>query len=362
MLYSSSVNMEVKSTQAQVGASLLKLQLIWCAMGLSGCVVAARIDYRKLKKISPLLLAFAAFLLVLVYLPVIGIQSHGSHRWIGHGRIRFQPSELAKIALIIFIAYYGERYQRQMPLFRKGLVIPGAVIAVVLGLVFFERDVGCTILLALVTSAMLMIAGVRLSFIIPPAMVALAGLALFLWHDPMRSERIYSWLHLEETKLDKGLQAYQSVIALGAGGWTGLGLGNGRQKLDFVPEHHTDFIFSIIGEELGLIATLAVLLIFVVLVICGTMIARRSSDIFGLLLGSGITFLIGFQALINIGVVTSWLPNKGMPLPFISYGGSNLLILLIAIGLLLSVSRFAVEPEKRRKNPFEISTPQLSDA
>ncbi|MEP6662250.1 MAG: FtsW/RodA/SpoVE family cell cycle protein, partial [Verrucomicrobiota bacterium] len=146
--------------------------------------------------------------------------------------------------------------------------------------------------------------------------------------------------------------AYQAMLALGSGGWWGLGLGNGRQKLGFVPEHHTDFIFSIIGEELGLITTLAVVLVFIILVLCGIVISLRARDTFGLLLGSGITFLIGFQAFINIGVVTSTLPNKGMPLPFISYGGSNLLIMLLAVGILLSVARQAIEPKARKTNPF----------
>ena len=156
---------------------------------------------------------------------------------------------------------------------------------------------------------------------------------------PMRSERIYSWLHLEETRRDKGLQAYEAMVALGSGGLTGKGLGDGRQKLGFVPEHHTDFIFSIIGEELGLIATLLVIAAFVAIVFCGIYIAMNAGDTFGLLLGAGLTFLIGLQAFINIGVVTSALPNKGLPLPFISYGGSSLLITLTSVGLLLSIAR-----------------------
>ena len=363
MLYSASVNMEVKS--AQVGSRYLVAQLVWCAFGLIAAVVAACIDYRRLKKISPYLLAVSVFLLLLVFMPIVGIKAGGARRWIGVAPLHLrlgQPSELAKIALIIFLAYYGERFQRLMPNFREGLMIPGLIIAVTLGLIFVEPDRGCTILLAFVSAAMLVIAGARLSFIIPPALVALVGLAFSLLHDPMRLKRILAWLHPEENKDRVGYQAYQAMIAFGSGGWTGLGLGNGRQKLGFVPEHHTDFIFSIVGEELGLIATLAVLLTFVVLIICATQIARRSSDTFGLLLGSGITFLIGFQAFINIGVVTSTLPNKGMPLPFISYGGSNLLVMLVGIGLLLSISRFAVEPEKKQTNPFEIPSPELSDA
>jgi cell division protein FtsW len=263
--------------------------------------------------------------------------------------------------LIVFLAAYGERFQRQMAGFRQGLVLPGCVIAVVLGLIFIEPDRGCTILLATVSGAMLIVAGARLIFLVPPALVAMAALGVSFLHDPMRLRRIMAWIHPEEHKEGAGYQAYQAMIALGSGGWDGLGLGNGRQKLGFVPEQHTDFIFSIIGEELGLIATLAVVALFIALILCGIYISRRSSDTFGMLLGSGITYMIGLQAFINMGVVTSLLPNKGMPLPFISYGGSNLLLLLIAVGLLFSISRFAVEPVKKKTNPFEYA-PDLADA
>jgi cell division protein FtsW len=182
---------------------------------------------------------------------------------------------------------------------------------------------------------------VRLRYIVPFALVALLGLVVSIINDPMRLRRIMSWLDLEETKTSTGQQAYQAMLALGAGGWTGLGLGNGRQKLGFVPENHTDFIFSVIGEELGLIATLLVLVAFVALVACGVFIASRARDKFGFMLGIGITFLIGFQAIINIGVVTSALPNKGLPLPFISYGGSNLVIMLTCVGIMFSIARLA---------------------
>src|SRR6267154_146674 len=331
MLYSSSM--------AQVGARYLIMQLIWCGLGLLLCVAAASLDYRLLRRLAWPLFALAVLLLGLVLIKHIGTQSHGARRWLGFGPARFQPSELAKLALIIAVAWYGEHYQRQMPTWKRGIFVPGLFIGVFLGLIFVEPDRGTTILLASVTLIMLLIAGVRWLFVAPPVLAALVALGVSLWHDPMRSKRIFSWLYLEENKSGVGYQAYQAMLALGAGGWTGLGLGNGRQKLGFVPEHHTDFILSIIGEELGLIATLLVVVAFIAIVVCGIYIALNSRDTFGLLLGSGITFLIGLQAFINIGVVTSALPNKGLPLPFISYGGSNLLVMLTSVGLLLSIAR-----------------------
>ena len=227
-----------------------------------------------------------------------------------------------------------------------------------LGLIFIEPDRGTTILLAAVTGTMLVVAGVRLTYVVPFGLVGLIGLVISIANDPMRMRRIASWLDLEETKTTTGQQAYQAMLALGAGGWTGLGLGSGRQKLGFVPENHTDFIFSVIGEELGLIAGMLVILAFMAIVVCGVFIASRARDKFGTMLGIGITFLIGFQAFINIGVVTSALPNKGLPLPFISYGGSNLVVMLACVGLVLSIARQArLAPaatmfEETAQNPF----------
>ena len=353
MLYSASMNMEMnKST---VGAQLLVTQFHWFLCGLFGCIAAAVMDYRRLKGLSPWLLGFSALTLLLVFAPVIGHSSHGAHRWIHFpGVPNVQPSELAKLAMILFLAAYGDRYQRQMTGFKKGLVIPGAVMALVLGLIFVEPDRGCTILLASVCGVMMIVAGVRLVYLVPPVGLLMAGLAFSFLHDPMRMRRIMAWAHPDQHKEGAGYQAREAMIALGSGGWTGLGLGNGRQKMGFVPEHHTDFIFSIIGEELGLIATMTVVLLFIAMIVCGVFIARRSSDAFGLLLGTGLMFMIGLQAFINVAVVTSVLPNKGMPLPFISYGGSNLVLMLVAVGLLISISRFATEavPQKT-SNPFE---------
>jgi cell division protein FtsW len=351
MLYSSSVT--------QVGGHYLMMQLIWCAFGFTLCVAATALDYQLLKKIAAPIFILALLLLLLVLVPHIGRKINGARRWFDFHGVRFQPSEFGKIALIIMLAWYGDRYQRQMTAWKRGVIFPGALIALMLGLVFVEPDRGTTILLAAVSGTMLLIAGVRLKCIVLPVLLGVAGLAVSLLHDPMRLRRIFGWWDLEQHKDGVGYQAYQAMIALGSGGWMGLGLGNGRQKLGFVPEDHTDFIFSIIGEELGLIATLLVVLAFVVIAICGIYIALRARDPFGSLLASGITFLISLQAAINIGVVTSALPNKGLPLPFISYGGSNLLAMLTCVGLLFSIARQAPAREKVRattavidENPF----------
>ncbi|MDB6121919.1 MAG: Cell cycle protein [Pedosphaera sp.] len=355
MLYSSSM--------ADKGMHFLVMQLLWCSVGLVACVVTASMDYRMLKKFAWPILAFAVILLMLVLVDHIGFKIKGARRWFKFGGIQFQPSELAKVALIIAVAWYGDRFQRQMTTFTRGILLPSLLIGFVLALIFIEPDRGTTILMASVTGTMLLVAGVQWKFIVPPVILALMGLAVSLIRDPMRSKRMLAWLHPEEHQMDVGYQAHQAMLAFGSGGWTGVGLGNSRQKLGFIPEHHTDFIFSIVGEELGLVATLLVVLAFILIVSCGLYVAYRASDTFGVLLSTGITAMIGFQAVINIGVVTGALPNKGMPLPFISYGGSNLLIMLTAIGLLVSIARKARVRESATSEVIEpeaVPSPQLS--
>ena len=344
MLYSSS--------SPQVGTRYLMLQLVWCALGLAACVVATVMDYRELKKVSWVLLVVALVMLALVLNKHVGVVHGGARRWFSFGGMNFQPSEFAKLAVIIALAWYGEHYQRQMSTWARGVLIPGLLIGLAVGLLFLEPDVGNGLVLATVCGILLLIAGIRLRYFLPPVVAGALAVGLFIYHNPMRSERVYSWLHLEETRLGKGMQGYEAMVALGSGGLTGKGLGDGRQKLGWVPEHHTDFIFSIIGEELGLIATVLVVLAFAAILFCGICIAAHASDTFGLLLAAGITFLISLQAFINIGVVTSALPNKGLPLPFISYGGSNLLITLASVGLLLSIARKARPAEAGADMPL----------
>ena len=329
------------ATMFHRGGTFWGSQLLWGCIGLFVCAVTAKLDYQLLKKVSLPLMILALIMLVAVLIPGVGVEVNGARRWVQLPGTRFQPSEFAKIALIIALAHYCERKGRKMDTFKYGMLVPGLGMGLFLGLIFLEPDWGSTALLAGVCGLMLFLAGTKIRYMAVPVIGLMAAGGYLLSQNTVRLNRIMSWLDPEGTKQGVGYQAWQSLIALGSGGPTGLGLGNGRQKLGFVPEHQSEFIFSVIGEELGLIATMGVVVAFVLFVICGAFIALRSSEFFGFLLASGLTLLIGLQAFINIGVVTSTLPNKGLPLPFISRGGTNLVVMLFCVGVLLSIARFS---------------------
>jgi len=343
MLYSSKM-------MTPAGAHDLMMQLVWCAVGLVLCITAAAFDYKLLKTLSWLIYLGALALAVAVFTPHLGMKINGAHRWIWLPGATLQPSEFVKIAVIIMLAWFAERYQRKIHTWNYGIVFPTIIIGIALGLIFIEPDRGQTILLAAVSGAMLLIAGVRWKHLLVPAAGGAALFAFSMFHDSMRQGRIRAWLHPNAHLDGAALQAHEAMIGLGSGGTFGVGLGNGMRKFGYLPEIHTDFIFANIGEELGLIATLLVVLAFIAIAICGFYISFRSRDVFGSLLAAGITLLISLQAVINIGVVTNALPNKGLPLPFISYGGSNLVALLAGVGILLSVARRAPAREKNSQS------------
>jgi cell division protein FtsW len=328
-------------------------QLIAAGLGLVMATALAFSDHRFLKRASLWLLAGAVVMLVLVLVPGLGVRINGARRWFRFGGFQFQPSDFAKLALIVFIAHYGNHYQRVMASFRQGLVTPGLVVGGIMGLIFLEPDWGTALLLAAVSGVMFLVAGVRWYYLAAPVVLGGAAVAVLLWRDPVRFDRYYSWRHLEETKEAVGYQAWQARIALGSGGVTGKGLNQSTQKR-LVPERQTDFIFAIIGEEFGFVGSLLVIAAFAVLVACGLGIAWGAPDAFGRLLATGITFLIGLQALLNIAVVSSAVPNKGIALPFISYGGSNLMMMLACAGLLVSVARAGQETTEATGEPLSL--------
>ena len=328
----------------------IKRQAVWIGIGLVACIFAALVNYQFWQKTWWIWFAFALVALALCYIPHIGMRINGSRRWVGYGPITFQPSELAKTATIFFLAAWFARREKPDGNVLSGFIIPLVIICVPAALVLGEVDLGTTALIAATTFVVMFVAGTNPLWLGGLAIAALGGLIVVATQISERMGRLSAFLHPQNYKDDAGLQQMQALIAWGSGGMDGLGLGNGRQKMLYLPYAHTDFIFPIVGEELGLRFSLLVVFLFVVIIVCGIMIALHARDRFGLLLGCGIVSLLALQAAVNIGVTTSLLPNKGLPLPFISYGGSNLAACLFGIGMLVNIYRQGIlEPTEVKR-------------
>jgi cell division protein FtsW len=335
----------------KLGLSFYYQQCQWLVVGLVAFLVAARFDYRRLRWLAWVALAVTAVLLVMARTPPLGRLVNGAWRWVQIGGFTFQPSELSKVALILGIAAYAHAFKRRMPEFVYGLAIPGAGIAVMLGLVLMGKDLGTTALLALLSASMLFAAGTRLRHLVPLALIGAAVLGSYLRLDPVRWRRVDAFLHPDNYGETIAHQSTQSKIAIGSGGPLGLGLGNGVQKAGFVPEQQTDFIFSVIGEELGLRVTLPMLLAYLAFSAAALAIARRAGDMYGSMIACGVGLVVGFQAVINIAVTTDSVPNKGLALPFVSYGGTCLVCMLTLVGLLINVALRSPREEAREFLP-----------
>ena len=339
----------------------IKRQAIWIGIGLVACIFAALMNYQFWQKTWWLWFAVALAALALCYIPHIGMRINGSRRWVGYGPITFQPSELAKIATIFFLAAWFARSEKPDGNVFSGFILPLVIISVPAALVLGEVDLGTTALIGATAFVVMFVAGTNPLLLGGLAFATLGGLLIVATQISERMGRLSAFLHPQNYKDDAGLQQMQALIAWGSGGMDGLGLGNGRQKMLYLPYAHTDFIFPIIGEELGLRFSLLVVFLFVVIIVCGIMIALHARDRFGLLLGCGIVSLLALQAAVNIGVTTSLLPNKGLPLPFISYGGSNLAACMFGIGVLVNIYRQGIlePPPVKRATMNAKVTPRL---
>jgi cell division protein FtsW len=317
-------------------------QVTGAVIGLAAMIVLSRLDYHLLRRTSPLILLAALFGLAFVLLPGLGHQSNGAARWIQLGPLPpVQPSEFAKLAMVIYIAAWLAAKGNQVKQFSLGVVPFVMMVGLVGGLIMLEPDMGTFLVIVLTTGTMFFVAGASLSHIFTLGLSGIAGGALLIAVEGYRAERLLSFLHAEKDPAGKGFQILQLLIALGSGGVRGLGLGESRQKFFYVPGAHTDGIFAIVGEELGFTGAVIVMGLFVFLVVRGFRAAVNAQDEFGYLLGVGVTCWIGYQALINIAGITRSLPLTGIPLPFLSYGVSALVATLAAVGVLLSVSRYA---------------------
>jgi len=326
----------------------VKRQLMWLVIGGSALVAAAMVDYRVWARWWPWVYGLAVVMLILCFVPPVGMKVNGAWRWINLGFASFQPSELGKIAVLFFLASWYAHHEEQAAEFWRGFALPLAGAGVIMALIVVEVDLGATALIGTTALAVAFVAGAGLRWLVPLVGAGVAVLSVAAFHIDERMGRIIAFLDPEKYKLGEGLQQWQALLAFGAGGVDGLGLGNGRQKMLYLPYAHTDFIFPMIGEELGLRFTLLTVFCFLLILLAGVLIAMNSKDRFGMLLGFGITIIITLQAAVNIGVTTSLLPNKGMPLPFISYGGSNLAVSMALIGILINIHRQGRREPKRR--------------
>ena len=324
------------------GYSLVKKQAIWILVGVLGGFAVAALDYRKFRPYWTWLFAGSCVLLVFCYVPGIAQEVKGESRWVKFpGLPQFQPSELAKIFVIMGIAAWYSHFKMETRTFFKGFIAPGLLLGIPVVLIFFEKDMGTAMALGAAGAVVMYVAGARLPYLGAAGLTALAGMAFVVWQNPERMGRVMALTDLESDKyrLSDGYQQLHGLYAFANGGIEGTGLGLGVEKMGYLPEAHTDFIFPAIGEELGLWFTLGSVFCFVIIVVYGIAISMTAKDDFGRLLAVGLTSVIVVPAMMNIGVCTAVLPNTGLPLPFISYGGTNLVFTLLAVGGLVSVHR-----------------------
>lgn len=322
---------------------IAKRQAIWALVGFCAMNITMFFKYNKLKIFAGFILLFSLVLLILVTIPGIGVVVNGARRWLEIGPFRFQPSEFAKLSMIIFLAYFLEAKGDKIRSFKNGVLPTLMIIGLIFVLILLQKDLGTAAIIMLTGFVLLFLAGVKFLHLVPIGLVGILISIYAVFSKEYRYRRFISAFDPWKDPLGSGYQAIQSLYALASGGIFGVGLGNSIQKRLFLPFAHTDFIFSIIAEELGLIGATLVVIVFLVITLRGIKIAKEAPDKFGFFLASGLTFGILIQALINIMVVTATLPVTGMTLPFISSGGSSLLISMTSIGILLNISRYSTK-------------------
>ncbi|MBW3595063.1 MAG: putative lipid II flippase FtsW [Actinobacteria bacterium] len=325
-----------------------KKQVIWAILGIVAFITFSRLDYRRLRGWGYVGIAGVSLLLLAVLIPGLGTTAGGSSRWLALGPLSFQPSELAKLALVLFIA---DVFSRKDPKAIQDLshtvlpVIP--VVAVLAVLIMAQPDMGTTMLVGAIGFGMLFLSGAPLRYVAVLGGAGAAFAAFGALAEPYRRARVLSFLNPWADPLNTGYQTIQSLIAMGSGGFFGVGIGASRQKWLYVPNAHTDFIYAILGEELGLFGTSVVLGMFAFLTYLGIRIARQAPDRFGMYIAAGVTIWIAFQALVNMGAVTASLPITGVPMPLVSFGGSSLVVTLIGMGILTNIAKQSRPPAKK---------------
>ena len=339
MIYSTSSAKVTDSTHTMNTAFLR--HIMWVSIAIIGMLIMMRIDYHYLQKYSTAIFIIALAGLVVVLIPEIGTVTYGARRWVRFGSyFGYQPSEFAKLAMIIFMSGYIAKNQEKMSTFARGFVVPIVLIGVVSLLILKEPDFGTAMFISMISFVLIMVGGTRIIYVMFTMIASIPHIYQILHNIPTyRHNRLLAFLDPWKDPMGIGYQIIQSWIALGSGGIAGLGMGESRQKLFFLPMSDNDFVFSIIGEEFGFIGTTSIVVMFALLTWQGIRVCKTTSDPFGFFLSLGITISLGLQAAINIAVVTGSIPTKGLPLPFISTGGSSILLSMLAIGILLNIAK-----------------------
>lgn len=320
----------------------LKRHCLWLIFGFIAMITIMRIDYREIRRFTyPLLLA-SVILLILVFIPHFGKAAGGARRWLSFGLISFQPAELVKFTLVLFLAHSLVKRKDCLNDFTDGYLPNLIVIGVFFILILIQPDLGSVVVISIVAFILMAVAGIKPSFLVKSFLMMIPFLYIAVFNVGYRRKRIMAFLDPWNDPLNTGFQTVQSFMALGRGGFFGFGLGEGKQKLFYLPEPHTDFVFSVLGEELGFIGTLSVIILFLILIWRGIRVSLRAPDLYGTYLSLGIILTIGIQVVINMGMVTGLLPTKGLPLPFISVGGSSLVVTMVSIGVLLNISEHTI--------------------
>ena len=338
MIYSSS---SILATERfRDGQFFLKKQLLFFFLGLLLMVLMTRIPYYKLRKLAWPGIAASIFFLCAIWIPPFGIKAGGAVRWFNLGVFSFQVSELAKVALILLLAHFLTLKANHLREISQGLLIPFGITGVIVGLILLQPDFGTTVIIVVITLMMIYLAGGRIVHLAGLAALFLPVAIWLLLNRSYRITRILAFLDPWKDPRNSGFQIIQSLIAFGSGGAFGVGIGDGMQKLFYLPEPHTDFILSVIGEESGLIGVGLILCLYIILIVRGFQISLKAPDLFGNLLAAGLTMLLALEAFINIAGVMGLIPIKGLALPFLSYGGTSLMMSLIAVGILLNISAY----------------------
>jgi len=343
MVYSSSAIFAQERFQDSL--YFLKRELIFTALGILSLLIAKNIDYHLYYKLTYPILFLTLILLTLVFIPGVGHSAGGAQRWIRVAGCGLQPSEITKFALVIFLAYSLAKKGERIKDFKTGFLPVVLIGGLLTGIVLLQKDLGTAFVLSMMILIVLFVGGARVIYLIAGMLAAVPALYYLIFSVDYRRKRILAFLDPWEHQLDTGFQIIQSYVAFNSGGLTGAGLGQGKQKLFYLPAAHTDFIFSVLGEELGLIGVFFVIGLFLIFMFRGLKIAFRAPDSYGTFLAIGVTTLITIQAIINFGVVMGLLPTKGLPLPFISHGGTALLALCLMVGILLNISSQTLSKE-----------------